>query len=195
MSSPKAALTGIVLAGGGSTRMGRDKASLPWGREDLLHAVLRALIPACARLIVVSNTPRDIAVPEVAVVADIFQGCGPLGGLHAGLAAAVTEYSFVAACDMPFVNGAAVSYMASAAAGFDAAVPFVDGFFHPLHAVYHRRCLASVERALLAGQRRVSDFYPGLALRRISRAELSRFDPELLMLNSLNRPQDLPAKL
>lgn len=175
--------------------MGRDKASLPWGEKDLLHAVLRALAPACSQLVVISNIKRSIAVSGVEVVADTFQGCGPLGGIHAGLNAAKTDYSFVVACDMPFINGRAVSYLALMAAGFDAAVPFVDGHFHPLHAVYHRRCLVPIERMLLAGQCRVIDFYPEIGLRRISRAELSQFDPELKMLSNLNSPQDLPFSL
>jgi len=81
-------LTGIVLAGGLSRRMGRDKASLPWDGEDLLHTALRALAPVCDALVVVSNQPRAITLAGVVVVADDYEGCGPLGGIHAGLTAA-----------------------------------------------------------------------------------------------------------
>lgn len=195
MSSSESRVTGIVLAGGSSTRMGCDKASLPWGKADLLHAVLMALDPVCEKLIVVSNIPRVISVPGVKVVSDTFHGCGPLGGIHAGLSAAATDNSFIVACDMPFINSCAVEYLASVALGFGAVVPFVDGFFHPLHAIYSRSCLSPIERMLNDGQHRIIDFYPKIRLRKVSCEELSQFDPELKMLCNLNRPQDLPYKL
>ncbi len=185
---------GIVLAGGLSTRMGRDKATLPWGETDLLHTVLAALAPVCGRLVVVSNVPRAIALPGVAVVADRYPGCGPLGGIHAGLLAAGEGYSFVAACDMPHVRGDAAAYMAAAAAGYDAAVPYVGGHYSPLHAVYHYRCLPAVEALLKSGRYRVVDFYPQVRVRRVGAAELARFDAELAMLRGMNRPSDLPAQ-
>jgi molybdopterin-guanine dinucleotide biosynthesis protein A len=185
-------LTGIVLAGGRSTRMGRDKATLPWGDGDLLSTVLAALAPVCARLVVVSNVPRAIALAEVTVVGDRYRGCGPLAGIHAGLLTAGAGYSFVAACDMPCLRGDAVAYMAAAAAGYDAAVPFVDGHFNPLHAVYHHRCLPAIEALLASGRYRVVDFYGQVRLRRVEREELARFDAGLGMLRNVNSPEDLP---
>jgi molybdopterin-guanine dinucleotide biosynthesis protein A len=192
MADMIAPLTGIVLAGGRSTRMGRDKASLPWGDGDLLNTVLAALAPVCRRLIVVSNVPRTIGLAEVAVVADQYQGCGPLAGIHAGLLAAGEGYSFVAACDMPYLRADAAAYMAKAAEGYDAVVPYVDGHYNPLHAVYHFRCLPAVEAQLAAGNYRVIDFYDKVRLRRVGKAELASFDPELRMLRNMNSPADLP---
>ncbi len=188
------ALTGIVLAGGLSTRMGRDKATLPWGAADLLNTVLAALAPVCGRLVVVSNVPRTIALSGVTVVPDQYPGCGPLGGIHAGLLAAGEGYCFVAACDMPYVRGDAAAYMAVAAAGYDAAVPYVDGHYSPLHAVYHCRCLPAVAALLKTGRYRIIDFYPQVRVRRVAADELMQFDAELKMLRGLNRPEDLPAR-
>jgi molybdopterin-guanine dinucleotide biosynthesis protein A len=184
--------TGIVLAGGLSTRMGRDKASLPWGESDLLHSVLAALAPVCRRLIVVSNRPRAVRLAGVTVVADRYEGCGPLAGIHAGLLAAQEGYCFVAACDMPYLRGDAAAWMADAAAGYDAAVPLVDGYYNPLHAVYHHRCLPAVEALLAGGRYRVIDFYPQVRLRPVSRDELAGFDAGLRMLENINSPEDLP---
>jgi molybdopterin-guanine dinucleotide biosynthesis protein A len=187
-------LTGIVLAGGRSTRMGRDKATLPWGETDLLNTVLAALAPVCGRLVVVSNVPRTIAMAGVTVVADQYPGCGPLGGIHAGLLAAGEGYSFVAACDMPYVRSDAAAYMAAAAEGYDAAVPYVDGHYSPLHAVYHYRCLPAVAALLREGRYRIVDFYPQVRVRRVGADELARFDAGLSMLHGLNRPEDLPNR-
>ena len=188
----KPMLTGIVLAGGHSLRMGRDKASLPWRDGDLLHAVLAALGPACWRVIVVSNLPRTIARQNVQVVADRYAGCGPLAGIQAGLAASGDDYNFVAACDMPYIDSRAVAYMAAVAAGYDAAVPFIDGHFNPLHAIYHRRCLPAIEAMLRQGCLRITDLYPKIRLRLVSAGELGEFSPDCAMLRNLNSPADLP---
>jgi molybdopterin-guanine dinucleotide biosynthesis protein A len=186
-------LTGIVLAGGLSTRMGRDKASLPWGDSDLLHTVLARLVPVCNELIVVSNIARDIAVPGVKIVTDRFFRCGPLGGMHAGLLASTNNYNFIVACDMPNLNTAAVAYIREVAAGYAVAVPFIDGYFNPLHAVYHKSCLPHIERLLAEERYRILEFYPLINLRQISEEELRQFDPELRTLDNINTPDDMQS--
>ncbi len=185
-----AEMTGIVLAGGRSTRMGRDKATLPWGTSDLLHTVLARLAPVSDQLIVVSNKPRKIAQPGVEVISDRTPGCGPLAGIYAGLSASRLAYSFVAACDMPFLNTGAVAYIRSAAQGYDAAVPLIGGYYNPLHAVYHRNCLPFIERLLAAKNYQVLAFYPAINLRPVSAGELTVFDPGLLTLSNVNTPGD-----
>lgn len=183
-------LTGIVLAGGLSTRMGRDKASLPWGEADLLHTVLACLAAVCAELIVVSNVPRSINLPA-RVIPDQYCGFGPLGGIHAGLAAAGHDYAFIAACDMPCVDSRAVACMAGLAAGYDVAVPQVNGLFHPLHAVYHKRCVTVIEDMLGAGISRISDLFPRVKTRIIGERELQPFSAGCAMLRNLNSPEDI----
>lgn len=183
-------LTGIILAGGLSTRMGRDKAGLPWGESDLLHTVLSKLAPICNQLVVVSNQPRTINISNVVLVADDYPQCGPLAGMHAGLLTTANDYNFVVACDMPYLNTAAAAYIAQAAAGYDAAVPFIDGYFHPLHAVYHRNCLPYIEQMLVDGNYRVLDFYPDIKLRRIAADELRVFDDALVTLRNINTPAE-----
>jgi len=183
-------LAGIVLAGGLSSRMGCDKATLPWGDSDLLHTVLDRLAPVCSELIVISNVPRVIARQGVRVVADHYPQCGPLAGMQAGLLAAEAEYSFITACDMPFLNTAVIAFIAAVAAGYHAAIPFIDGYYNPLHAVYHRHCLPWIEALLVAGDYRVLDFYPNILLRQVSGLELRRLDPELKTLCNINTPAD-----
>ena len=194
MSREKMNLTGIVLAGGLSSRMGRDKASLPWGDSDLLHTVLDRLAPVCSELIVISNVLRTISRPDVRQMADYYPQCGPLAGMQAGLLAAKNEVSFFVACDMPFLCTDAVAFMAGAADGYDAVVPFVGGYFHPLHAIYHRNCLQWIEPMLAAGEYRILNFYPKIRLRRITAAELRQFDPELKTLDNINTPAEFSAQ-
>ena len=183
-------MNGIILAGGLSSRMGQDKASLPWGDSDLLHAVLERLAPVCRKLIVVSNTVRNIRFPEVTVVADHYKLCGPLGGMQAGLTASDADYNFIAACDMPYLNTAAVQFIKEAAVGYDAAVPYIDGHYNPLHAVYRQTCLPYIDRMLADGNYRILNFYSQIRLRHILPDELQAFDPELRTLCNVNTPTD-----
>jgi molybdopterin-guanine dinucleotide biosynthesis protein A len=183
-------MNGIVLAGGLSSRMGSDKASLPWGDSDLLHTVLQQLAPVCDTIVVVTNRPRDIQMPGVLAVADHYQQCGPLAGIQAGLQASGADYNFIVACDMPFLSSTAITYIGQAAIGYEAAVPFVDGYFHPLHAVYHRNCLPYIDRLLAEGNYRIIELYKHIRLVQISKYELVRFDEDLAMLNNVNTPAE-----
>ncbi len=184
-------MAGIVLAGGQSTRMGKDKASLPWKGSDLLNEVLSRLAPVCRELIVVSNVSRKIVLPNVRVVPDNYNFCGPLAGMQAGICASNYAYNFIAGCDMPYINTQTVAYIGTTALGYDAAVPFIDGHFNPLHGVYHRNCLAYIEQLLGQGSYRIADFYNKIKLRYISIEEISQYDPELKTLTNINTPDDL----
>ena len=78
-------MTGVVLAGGRNSRMGRDKASLPWQDSDFLQVIVKNLAPVCNELIVVTNVARQDVLPNVRYVTDIIPQRGPLSGIHAGL--------------------------------------------------------------------------------------------------------------
>lgn len=183
-------LTGIVLAGGLSSRMGRDKASLPWDETDLLHTVLGTLAPICGEILVVGSIPRQIRISGVRTVVDQYSGCGPLGGIQAGLSAAANELCFVAACDMPFTDQASVIYLADQAADYDAVVAKTDGHYHPLYAVYRKSCLVPIESLLRTGRCRIIDFYPSIRLREVTAEEMTVFSPDLRMFRNLNSPED-----
>ena len=183
-------MNGIVLAGGLSTRMGHDKAALPWGDSDLLNTVIERLSPVCRKLIVVSNLERKITLPGVQVVADHYKLCGPLGGMQAGLAASDADYNFIAACDMPYLNTAAVAYIRQAAEGYDAAVPYIDGHYNPLHGVYRQTCLPYIDHLLAEQNYRILNFYSQIKMRHITVEELRQFDPDLMTLSNANTPDD-----
>jgi len=183
-------MNGIVLAGGLSTRMGKDKASLPWGDSDLLHTVLHRLVPVCNKVIVVTNIERDVRIKGIQFVADRYQRCGPLAGIQVGLQASDSDYNFIVACDMPHLSSAAITYMEQAAIGYEAAVPCIDGYFHPLHAVYHRSCLPYIDALLAGGNYRIKDLYDYVRLLRIDKQALQCFDGTLKMLDNVNTPEE-----
>lgn len=140
--------TAVILAGGESRRMGRDKADLPLGGRTLLQSVIATMQPLFAEVIISVRQPRpEIALPQVC---DNPLHAGPLAGLVAGLERATTPWVFAVACDMPFIAPAVIECLARQCAGHQAVVPVVRGHPQPLAAFYSASCLA-VARDCLNG--------------------------------------------
>jgi len=168
---------------------GRHKALLPWAGSTLLEHIA-AQVGAVAREVLVVGGDGVEAPAEAAKVSDVFSGCGPLGGLHAGLSAARFQRCLAVACDMPFVRPHVLRALLELSAGYDAAVPrAVDGL-HPLLAVYSRRCLPPIEEQLGDGDRRMISFLGRVRVRWVTARELRPFDPDLRSLFNINAWQD-----
>ena len=189
---------GIVLAGGKSTRMGTSKALLPFGPETMLQRVVRLLGDVVTPIVVVAAAGQELPElpPHVIVTRDEREGRGPLEGLRAGLAALPSsiDEAYVTSCDVPLLVTGFVRQMFELARGFDIAVMEIDGFPHPLSAVYRRSTLPHVE-ALLAQERLRPVFLFGAVSTRRVRPEEITADPELKTLRNLNTPQDYEQAL
>lgn len=179
-------LTGIVLAGGSSRRLGTDKALLDLGGVPMIVRVLDALAVCCSDLVIVAKEPSAYAAFGVRVVHDGSDEQAPLVGVCAGLRAAATPWTFVAACDLPFVSPAAVRLLADAARGWDAAVPRVGGRWHPLHAAYAAGAVGALEVQLAAGVRSMVAAMDALHVRPVGAAALGAVDPSLRTIRNVN---------
>lgn len=148
-------MTAIILAGGKSSRMGADKAFLCRPGSDsgatLIFACVKTLGCIADEIIISANDAQKFAGLGVRVAGDIYTGAGPLGGIHSGLMNSGSDYNFVCACDMPFIDNKAVGLLVKRCAGRDAAVPLINGQPEPLHAVYSKKCAAAAEEQLEAG--------------------------------------------
>ena len=189
-------VAGIVLAGGKSRRMGRDKARLvlPDGRP-LILSILELLKDVCDEVVVVTDAPgryADLALPAREVT-DIVPGQGPLGGLQAGLRAIQAPFALTVACDMPFLNPSLLRYMVGLPRDYEALVPIVEGRWQPLHSIYAKDCLATVEDLLDRGLLALTDLLSRVRLRALPLATVQRFDPQGLSFLNLNEPGDLLA--
>lgn len=190
-------ITAVILAGGQSRRLGRDKAVEPFAGEPLIRRVIRRASEAVATqhvVVVVADPARAAALPlddshQTAV--DVFPDCGSLGGIYTGLNASSTEWVLVTACDMPFLSAPLLADLAGLRDGVDAVVPVVDGRPEPTHALYSRRCLPAIESRLRAGQLKISGFFDDVAVRYVPESDIRRFDPDLLSFFNINRPEDL----
>lgn len=189
-------LTGLILAGGKSTRFGSDKATTMLAGRMLVEWVARALGTACERIVVVraagQHIPRfDAAVP-VAMVEDIYEAKGPLAGLVAGFRATDTPLAFAASCDVPLIEPVLVSGLASLAATHDIVIPQVDGFLQPLLAVYRPAgCLPVFERAIERDVLKITAAYGGLRVRIAREHDLRDLGSSLESFANLNRAEDL----
>lgn len=183
-------VSGVILAGGASRRMGRDKALLDLGGRPLIAVVAERLRAVADEVIICANHVARYAPFADRCVPDIYPGVGTLGGLHAGLHAAGHDWVMVVGCDMPFIRPVVLSWFVAAAAGRDLVIlKHPDGRLEPLHAVYHKRCLPAIEASIAAGERRADAFHLGLRVRYVSPAELAPLDPDLGSFRNLNTPE------
>jgi molybdenum cofactor guanylyltransferase len=146
---------GFVLAGGKSSRMGTDKAFLEFDGKTLLERALAVVAAACGRVTIVGDPDRFSKYGPV--VADVFPGCGPLGGIHAALVSSTAELNLMVAVDMPFVSGELLTFLFAAAEKNNAVVtvPRAGKGLQPLCAVYRQDFAAVAEEALRAGKYKI----------------------------------------
>lgn len=184
------AVTGVVLAGGASARMGQPKAHLPWGGRTLLDHVLRTLQPVVDELIVVVKDRDAFRGLAVRVVEDLVPGGHALGGLCTGLQVAAHDRCFVCACDMPFLNQGFIRFLIDEADGVELVIPETDQGFQPLHAVYARSALPVIEEQLRHRQWDLQGLMPKLSTRIVNPETIRRFDPAGASCFNLNTPDD-----
>jgi molybdenum cofactor guanylyltransferase len=183
-------MTGIILAGGESRRMGTDKAFLDVEGRPMIEHILAVFSTLFRKTIVVTNTPERYRTYDVEVTSDVLDIRGPLTGIYSGLLRSDDEYNFVAACDMPFLNPRLIAYMGEVAAGYDAVVPQFSGFLEPLHAVYRMGILPAIETQIRKQDRRIRGIFDHIQVRYVTEEEIARFDPQKRSFRNLNTPKE-----
>ncbi|MCY4436060.1 MAG: molybdenum cofactor guanylyltransferase [Chloroflexi bacterium] len=186
-------ITGLILAGGKSVRLGRDKALLPWPNEDsprtLLHHVHAVLASVCDEVLVVGNREYNTGFRSVADVSPVGSS---LTGLVSGLQAAKTQHVIAVACDMPFLNDRLLRVLVDLAAEeWDAVAPVLRHEPETLHTVYHRRCLTTAKKMLERGDFKLARLLCRLQVRQVSASEVKKLDPDLTSCSNINTPQEL----
>ena len=150
-------ISAILLAGGKSRRLGRDKALENIGGERIIDKVITKVSKCCDEVLVVGDRParyQELDLPEeIKFVHDHFANAGSLGGLYTGLSKSLSDWCLLVACDMPFLSVDLLNDMKSKAidSKAHALVPIIDGRFQPTHAFYNKRCLPYIERNIKLG--------------------------------------------
>lgn len=184
----------IVLAGGKSRRLGRDKRLLHVGSSRSLLDETIARVATLTRdvVVVVAGDPGELGQLPARIVQDPLPGAGPLNAVFAGLSAVEHEFAIVVACDLPFLNVELLRALLEQPRDYDLLVPRrADGTLEVLHAVYRKTCLGAIRRRLDTGRLRLADLVEDVAVRFVDEAVLVTYDPLLRSFCNINTPEDL----
>jgi molybdenum cofactor guanylyltransferase len=194
-------VTGFVLAGGASRRMGRPKAGLVLGDETMLARQVRLLGAVCRQVFIVGVAARSAGGADslgVTILADKVPGRGPLAGIATALARTRTEYNLILSCDLPWMQAAFLRFLCRRAfeGTADVTLPVSrGGGDEPLCAVYRRRALWAIRATLAAGQGKVSRSFPRVRVERLAWPEIARASFAARIFDNMNTPEDYQAVL
>jgi len=188
-------MTSIILAGGKSSRFDWDKALKIINGKNLVQCVVNRLIPLSKELIIVTAQSENFSYspssPTIKIVADIYHGKGPLGGIYSGLVISSCSQAIVVGCDMPFLNIALLDYMTQISPAFDVVVPRTRKGVEPLCAIYSKNCLVPIHELLERNELMISELFSVVRVRYVEEDEIDRFDPEHLSFFNINTQADL----
>jgi len=194
-------VAGFILAGGASSRMGRDKGLLDFGGVPLMLHTAHLLEPLVAEVTVVGS-PARYALPGLRVIADVDLaqvrgkkekiGMGPLAGIATALSATHLPWNLIVACDLPYISAKWLDWLLSRAlrSHGDVVIPRTENGIEPLAAVYRRDCLVPITDALARGVRKVSEVIEGVHAEVVLPRDWREADPSELILKNMNAPGD-----
>ena len=195
MLREKVKVTGVILAGGKSSRMGTDKAMLKIGSFLTIERVATVLRTVTDEILIVTDQPAKYASFGDTTTPDLLPGNGPLGGIHAGLVKSTHHWAIVTACDLPFISTSLCRLLInSRAPGLEVIVPRYRGRLEPLCAVYSKDALKVIEQRLARGLNKTIFLFDELKVKYLEDEELACAEIclEKVFFN-LNTPADLEA--
>lgn len=183
----------VIQAGGQSSRMGQDKALMPFLGRPLIARQVDLLRGLADELLVITNSPEAYTFLGLPLFPDLLPGTGPLGGLYTALSAARGSVVAVIACDMPFVSADLLRAQRDLLERevVDVVIPRSAEGMEPLHAVYRKdACLPAVRTALDAGERKMIVWLPAVRSRVMTIDEVAEVDPEYRSFINVNSPEE-----
>ena len=190
-------VTGVILAGGKSRRMGENKALMQLGDDSLIGHVIHRMQNVTDELLLITNSPTEYAHLGVSMHGDIFPDTGALGGIYTGLTYASHDAVLCIACDSPFLEPKLLTYLVSILSEYDAVMP--ETFTHhndtqttlqTLCAIYSKRCLPIIASMLRESELRVHALAERAHIKRISPEIWQAFDPDGISFFNINTPED-----
>ena len=190
-------VTGIILAGGKSSRLGRDKAWEDVGGQRIIDRVIGALQSSCDEVLIIGDRPErqnELSLPKcIQYRSDELKGRGSIGGLYTGLKSSDTLWSLVVACDMPFISRELIRFMLSMISKnrCDAIVPIINGRYQPTHALYNSTCIPFIEKNISSGNFRMDSYFDEIYLEEISEDVINSIQVAELSFFNVNTEDDL----
>ena len=190
-------VTSIVLAGGRSSRLGREKYLEVIAGKSLIERAIDNLSALSREILIVISqkqaraTESSFIYPKAKSVVDLYPGKSSLGGIYTGLVHSSSLHNLVVACDMPFLNIDLLRYMIGLSSSFDVVIPRTGDQMEPLHAIYSKNCMVLMEKQLKQNNLKITAFFSSVKVRYVEQDELDRFDPERLSFFNINTEADL----
>jgi molybdenum cofactor guanylyltransferase len=187
-------MTSIIVAGGTSSRLGRNKAIQVVQGKSLIQRVVDRIAILSNEVIIA--TARGEAIPcsskvRIRTVADIYSSKGPLGGIHSGLTASSSPQAIIVGCDTPFLSVSLLEYMTQICPAFDIVVPRIKNEVEPLCAVYSKNCLGPIKELLERDERQIRVLFDMVKVKYVEEDEIDNFDPQHLSFFNINSQKDL----
>ena len=188
-------VTGVVLAGGKSRRMGKNKALMQLGDDSLIGHVIRCMQNVTDELLLITNSPTEYTHLGVPMHGDILPGAGALGGIYTGLTHASHDTVLCVACDSPFLNPNLLTYLVSILEEYDAVMPYTyrneaQITLQTLCAAYSKRCLPIIELMLGESEMRVHALQERAHIKSVLPEVWQKFDSEGMSFFNINTPED-----
>ena len=190
-------VTSIILAGGRSSRLGREKLAEVIAGKSLIERAIGSLSSLSQEIIIVISQKQarsslsSYIYPKAKTVVDLYPQKGSLIGIYTGLVRSSNLLNLAVACDMPFLNLELLCYMVKIAPGFDVIIPRIDDQMEPLHAVYSKNCIGPMEKLIKQGNLKITGFFSSVKVKYVEKEELDRLDPERLSFFNINTESDL----
>lgn len=184
-------LTGIILSGGKSIRMGENKAFIEIEGIPIIHRIHNLLEKLFDEVIIVTNQKDLLSNLPAKIYTDLIPDRGVLGGLYTGIFFSSFQYSFCVACDMPFLKESVIKYLINKIKENDVVVPKTKDGLHPLHAIYSKNCLEPIKKIIGQGKYKIVDFYAMVKVKIIEENEFLSLDPLKESFINVNTPEEL----
>lgn len=184
--------TGIILAGGKSSRMGTNKALLEINGKTVIEAVVEELQSIVNDIIIVTNSFEEYEFLKMPMVEDEWKGMGPLAGILAGLNSSQTDRNLIVACDMPFISAQLGTILLQQLSEYQAAVPEMNGQLHPLFAAYRKEVRKEIQKSLEQNRLRIRGTFRNIHVKIMDNAELNQqgFHIEESAFFNMNHPEE-----
>jgi molybdopterin-guanine dinucleotide biosynthesis protein A len=184
-------ITGVILSGGKSIRMGENKAFIEIEGIPIIRRIHNQFKKLFQEIIIVTNQKESFINLDAEIYYDLFPNRGVLGGIYTGLYFSSFPYSFCVACDMPYLKKSVIDYLIKNIHGYDIVVPRTKDGLQPLHAIYSKNCLDPIKKIMEQEKFKIIDFYPMVKFKIIEENEFYALDPMRESFINVNTPEEL----
>lgn len=185
----KKKITGIILAGGKSSRMGSDKGIVNLNGKKFIEHILEAVLPNVNEVLIIANNDNFNNL-GYKVIKDKIKDCGPLGGIYTGLMNSKTENNIIVSCDIPFINSDLVKYIIENTSNADITVPIYKGNIEPLCAVYTKRTSDQIYNLIMNKDLKIQNILKYFITKELFITKMQKFYTDKLFVN-INTPEEL----